>query len=221
MQRNIFFLITYLSALSYLHAAQTMYLLKVKPPLAASEPWCGIYGGRPLSFSGNMAIIKDTKMSLVFSLLITNDITYCQAGCTVRCLSRRPGVPIRWFDLSLKLVQGIWKWDIIELSEDQMPLSIPYHTIIFFFNPNLIEELKNPPIVCCSRAGDHHTSSMIFEFPTIVIKNVPSQKMDDACQAAHLSYLDIRGILAHATSVERIIDCVVLKQTTTSDICAY
>jgi hypothetical protein len=218
MRLKIIFFIAYIAALSGINAAQTIYLLKVKPPRATSEPWCGIYGGRPLSFSGDMAIIKDTKMSLVFSLLITNDITYCQAGCTVRCLSRRPGASVRWFDLSLKLVQGVWKWDVIELSAHQIPLIIPYHTIIFFFDPELIEGLKSPAIACCSPTNAHRDTGMVFEFPAIVIKNIPFQKVEAACQEAHLSYLDVRGILAQATSVERIIDCVVLKQTTTSDV---
>lgn len=218
MRLKILFFITYIAALSGMNAAQTIYLLKVKSPQVTCEPWCGIYGGRPLSFSGDMAIIKDTKMSLVFSLLITNDITYCQAGCTVRCLSRRSGACVRWFDLSLKLVQGVWKWDIVELSAHQIPLIIPRHTIIFFFDPELIEGLKSPVTACCSHANAHRDTSMVFELPAIVVKNISLQKIETACQEAHLSYLDVRGILAQATSVERIIDCVVLKQTTTSDI---
>jgi len=220
MRFFIFFAtITHLLLIPHAHASQTMYLLKIKPPSdLSSEPWCGIYGGRPLSFSGNMAIIKDIKTPLVFSLLITNDLTYCQTGCTIRYLSRRPGAPIRWFDLSLKLTHSIWQWEVMELTPEQIPLSIPYHAIIFFFDPELIEGLKMPVSACCSPLSNTHTTSVIFEFPTIVLKNTALKKIKSACQEAHLSYLDIRGIIAQATSIECIIDSVVLKQTTTSDV---
>jgi len=206
---------------SDISAENAMYLFKIQSPVALlTEPWCGVYQGKPLVFSGNVAFIKAEKATPTFSILVTSALTFNQAGCTIRSLARYDHLPMRWFDLSLVFDEKsrLWRWNIRELMDDEAPTQLPYHTIIIFLDPCLVKELRFPCCVKYARNLAYRDNASVFELPTLILREASWDCVQAACKAGHLAYLDIRWIHAPIASEERIIDCVVLKQTATCDV---
>jgi len=160
----------------------------------------GYYKGFKLPLKEGRALLPECKTSLVFSFVITKNLSFAMRDRTVSSLIRNLDAPCAWYDLTLVFntknneddddeATQDYSWIIEKKSLDDVPKRLPLHAIVLLIDPQFIETVVDKETT--------HTPDVI-NLPTIVFKELSTEQLakdfENALVAAVMNGLDLDAI---------------------------
>jgi hypothetical protein len=176
-------------------------------PQKSLHGWRVLYKGESLVFHGDLTKIIERNFTFSLSLIITPEVRCVQPTILSGLLHLEliPNCPVRWYNLKLTFEDGVWRWLIEEVSAGKVPKWIPPHALIFLFDPQFVQELRQPPKAVYSLDAAHETGNRTFEMPSIILEGSAQDIYAASIQAQH-ALLSVRSYHGTSPCAVRVID---------------